>query len=204
MALHQHRQHAPQLPQHSATWQNTFRVLRSACPTLSLRARRASQGSPSSVHSIDGMAFGSVELEPEVRVWLEGLPTAQFATAAFYVDLLAEQGALLGEPYTRQLESKLRELRFHAAVPRRAPSLGTERVAGVGHGQATKHAETATAHPTRFPKLTVRVRFPSPAPPQRRLLGEDRNQRCPEINAPAGGGRRPVCHRPGQRSRARH
>jgi len=41
------------------------------------------------------------------------LPTAQFATAAFYVDLLAEQGPLLGEPYSRQLDGKLRELRFH-------------------------------------------------------------------------------------------
>lgn len=44
---------------------------------------------------------------------LESLDTAQFATAAFYVDLLAEQGPLLGEPYTRQLDGKLRELRFH-------------------------------------------------------------------------------------------
>ena len=59
------------------------------------------------------MSWGSVELEPEVRSWLEQLPTAQFATAAFYVDLLAEQGPLLGEPYTRQLDGKLRELRFH-------------------------------------------------------------------------------------------
>ena len=59
------------------------------------------------------MAWGTVELEPEVRDWLEQLPTAQFATAAFYVDLLAAQGPLLGEPYTRQLDGKLRELRFH-------------------------------------------------------------------------------------------
>jgi hypothetical protein len=29
------------------------------------------------------------------------------------VDLLAERGPLLGEPYTRQLDGKLRELRFH-------------------------------------------------------------------------------------------
>ena len=59
------------------------------------------------------MAWGTVELEPEVRDWLEQLPTAHFAAAAFYVDLLAEQGPLLGEPYTRQLDGKLRELRFH-------------------------------------------------------------------------------------------
>jgi hypothetical protein len=59
------------------------------------------------------MTWGSVELEPEVRDWLEQLSAAQFATAAFYVDLLAEEGPLLGEPYTRQLDGKLRELRFH-------------------------------------------------------------------------------------------
>jgi hypothetical protein len=59
------------------------------------------------------MTWGSVELEPEVRRWLEALPTALFAGAAFYVDLLAEQGPLLGEPYTKQLDGKLRELRFH-------------------------------------------------------------------------------------------
>jgi hypothetical protein len=59
------------------------------------------------------MSWGTVELEPEIRDWLEGLPTAQFATAAFYIDLLGERGPLLGEPYTRQLDGKLRELRFH-------------------------------------------------------------------------------------------
>ncbi len=59
------------------------------------------------------MPWGTVELEPEVRDWLEALSARQFATTAFYVDLLAEQGPLLGEPYTRQLDGKLRELRFH-------------------------------------------------------------------------------------------
>ena len=59
------------------------------------------------------MTWGTVELEPEVRVWLEALPVEQFATAAFYVDLLAEEGPLLGAPYTCQLDGKLREPRFH-------------------------------------------------------------------------------------------
>lgn len=59
------------------------------------------------------MPWGAVELEPEVEKWLEDLPTAQFARAAFYIDLLADQGPLLGEPYTKQLDGKLRELRFH-------------------------------------------------------------------------------------------
>ncbi len=30
-----------------------------------------------------------------------------------YIDLLADQGVLLGEPFTRQLDGKLRELRFY-------------------------------------------------------------------------------------------
>lgn len=64
-------------------------------------------------HSIDAMAWGSVELEPEVRDWLEELPTGDFARAAFYIDLLASRGVLLGEPHSRQLDGKLRELRFY-------------------------------------------------------------------------------------------
>ncbi|MBF6413540.1 type II toxin-antitoxin system RelE/ParE family toxin [Nocardia cyriacigeorgica] len=59
------------------------------------------------------MGWGTVELEPEVRKWLEELPSDLFARAAFYVELLADEGPLLGEPYTRQLDRKLRELRFH-------------------------------------------------------------------------------------------
>jgi phage-related protein len=58
------------------------------------------------------MPWGTVELEAEVRTWLEALPTDLFARAAFYVDLLADRGPLLGEPYTKQIEGKLRELRF--------------------------------------------------------------------------------------------
>jgi len=59
------------------------------------------------------MTWGTVELEPEVRDWLEDLSTPQFARAAFYIDLLADQGPLLDEPYTRQLDGRLRKLRFH-------------------------------------------------------------------------------------------
>jgi Phage derived protein Gp49-like (DUF891) len=45
--------------------------------------------------------LGTIELEPEVWDWLEQLPTDQFAKAAFYSDLLADEGPLLSEPYTR-------------------------------------------------------------------------------------------------------
>lgn len=62
--------------------------------------------------TIAGMSWGSVELEPEVREWLEELVGSEFGRAAFYVDLLAERGVLLPEPHTRQLDGKLWELRF--------------------------------------------------------------------------------------------
>lgn len=59
------------------------------------------------------MAWGTVELESEVVDWLEGLPDDQFGHVEFYIDLLADRGVHLGEPYTRQLHGKLRELRFY-------------------------------------------------------------------------------------------
>jgi hypothetical protein len=59
------------------------------------------------------MAWGIVELEPEVREWLEQLSAARLATVAFHIDMLATYGPLLGDPHTRQLDGKLRELRFH-------------------------------------------------------------------------------------------
>ena len=59
------------------------------------------------------MTWGAIELEPEVRIRLEGLSDVEFGHAAFYIDLLQERGLLLSEPYTRHLRGKLRELRFH-------------------------------------------------------------------------------------------
>ncbi|MEI8058253.1 MAG: type II toxin-antitoxin system RelE/ParE family toxin [Actinomycetes bacterium] len=59
------------------------------------------------------MSWGTIELESEVRDWLERLSGSEFGHVAFYVDLLAERGALLSEPYTKQLDGKLRELRFY-------------------------------------------------------------------------------------------
>ncbi|MET9437768.1 type II toxin-antitoxin system RelE/ParE family toxin [Streptomyces sp. NPDC006551] len=59
------------------------------------------------------MPWGSVEVEPEVEKWFLGLSHNHRGTVAFYVDLLADQGAHLGEPYTKQLSGKVRELRFH-------------------------------------------------------------------------------------------
>ncbi len=59
------------------------------------------------------LAWGSVELEAELTEWLKCLPARHLATVAFYIDLLAGQGPRLGWPHTRQLDTKLRKLRFH-------------------------------------------------------------------------------------------
>ncbi len=55
----------------------------------------------------------AVEVEPEARSWPERLSDRDFGRADFLVGLLAEQAEILGEPYTRHLGGKVRELRFH-------------------------------------------------------------------------------------------
>lgn len=59
------------------------------------------------------MAWGSVELEPEVVDWINGLSDAEFGRVEFHIDLLAEKGVFLDHPYSSQLRGKLRELRFY-------------------------------------------------------------------------------------------
>ena len=54
-----------------------------------------------------------VEVEPEVRLWLDSLTDRDFGRVDFLVGVLAEQAETLGEPYARHLGGKLRELRFH-------------------------------------------------------------------------------------------
>ncbi len=44
---------------------------------------------------------------------IEALPDELFGQAERYIDLLADEGVHLDEPFTRQLRGKLRELRFH-------------------------------------------------------------------------------------------
>jgi hypothetical protein len=53
-----------------------------------------------------------VEVEPEVRTWLESLSDRDFGRVDFLVGLLAERAETLGEPYSRHLGGKVRELRF--------------------------------------------------------------------------------------------
>ena|SRR5215469_8140718 len=62
----------------------------------------------------------AVEIEPEVRSWLEELSDQDLGRVDFLVGRLAKRAADLGEPYTRHLGGKVRELRFHllASQPR--------------------------------------------------------------------------------------
>ncbi|MGY2034452.1 type II toxin-antitoxin system RelE/ParE family toxin [Nocardia gipuzkoensis] len=53
----------------------------------------------------------AIEIEPEVRDWLEALPARHFLKIDEYVGLLAEQAESLGEPYARYLGDEVRELR---------------------------------------------------------------------------------------------
>jgi hypothetical protein len=50
---------------------------------------------------------------PKVRSWLAQLSDRDFGRVDFLVGLLAGHAEDLGEPYTRHLAGKVRELRFH-------------------------------------------------------------------------------------------
>ena len=54
-----------------------------------------------------------IEPEPEVDEWLSGSPIAAFATTAFHIDRLAEQGPAVRMPHSKSLGEGLFELRFY-------------------------------------------------------------------------------------------
>jgi hypothetical protein len=54
-----------------------------------------------------------IELEPEVRDWLDVLPLRDYAKVEAMADILADHAETLGEPYSRHLSGKTRELRFY-------------------------------------------------------------------------------------------
>lgn len=59
------------------------------------------------------MSWGEVELEPDVDRWYRSLSEENRGRVGFHIDRLAELGPLLDEPHTKQLDGKLRELRFY-------------------------------------------------------------------------------------------
>jgi len=58
------------------------------------------------------MELWDIEVEPEVRAWLESLPKRQFGHVLAFAGKLAEEASTLGEPYARHLGGKVRELRI--------------------------------------------------------------------------------------------
>ncbi|MGH3321849.1 MAG: type II toxin-antitoxin system RelE/ParE family toxin [Streptosporangiaceae bacterium] len=58
------------------------------------------------------MRLYDIELEPEVRAWLDSLGDREYGRVMAYAELLAEEAETLGEPYARHLGGKVRELRF--------------------------------------------------------------------------------------------
>ncbi|WP_344629264.1 type II toxin-antitoxin system RelE/ParE family toxin [Streptomyces glaucosporus] len=53
-----------------------------------------------------------IELEPEVREWLDTLSMPHYRVVERHADRLAEHPTTLGEPYSRHLDGPVRELRF--------------------------------------------------------------------------------------------
>ncbi|WP_228798854.1 type II toxin-antitoxin system RelE/ParE family toxin [Nocardia cyriacigeorgica] len=58
------------------------------------------------------MDMFDIEVEPEVRAWLESLSDEHYGRAMYRAEMLAESAGTLGEPYSRHLDGKVRELRF--------------------------------------------------------------------------------------------
>ena len=54
-----------------------------------------------------------IELEPEVREWLDTLSLKDYAKVEAMADILADHAETIGEPYSRHLSGKTRELRFY-------------------------------------------------------------------------------------------
>jgi hypothetical protein len=59
------------------------------------------------------MSWSTIELEPEVEGWLLSLTDDDFGRSNGRSTCLPMKASTSGEPFTRQLRGKLRELRFH-------------------------------------------------------------------------------------------
>jgi hypothetical protein len=81
----------------------------------------------------------TIELEPEVRDWLEALPAKHFLKIDEYVGLLAEFAASLGEPYARHLGGGVRELRARGGR-RRFAKLSTDQRMTSSSGPSRKES----------------------------------------------------------------
>lgn len=62
----------------------------------------------------------AIEMEPEVRAWLEGLNPAEYRAAERFADRLAEAGPLMPFPLSSHLGGGLRELAVFDRPPEEA------------------------------------------------------------------------------------
>lgn len=60
-----------------------------------------------------GLDRYEIELEPEVRDWLDELPVRHYVRAMQVADALADAPETFGEPRSRHLGGPVRELRMH-------------------------------------------------------------------------------------------
>ncbi|WP_238175158.1 helix-turn-helix domain-containing protein [Kribbella pratensis] len=74
----------------------------------------------------------AIELEPEVRAWLESLPAKHFLKVEEYVGLLAEQAASLGEPHGLPEDVNARGNRGQAGAGGQADLRGSTRTSARG------------------------------------------------------------------------
>jgi len=99
-------------PQRRARLRDRPQLLREAVVRPTKCSTRV--GSPLSWYIVRGILLvGRRRAGTEVRDWYLSLRPQDAAFADHHIELLAERGVLLGEPYTRHLDGKLRELRFH-------------------------------------------------------------------------------------------
>lgn len=78
-----------------------------------------SEGARESGRSLHGTSYVRgviepyvIELEPEVRAWLEGLPPQHYRCVEEKAEFLVRSPTTLGEPHARNLGEGVRELRF--------------------------------------------------------------------------------------------
>ncbi|MEV0033668.1 type II toxin-antitoxin system RelE/ParE family toxin [Nocardia sp. NPDC050793] len=92
----------------------------------------------------------AIEIEPEIRSFLAGLPPIDLARADFAAGLLAAYGPELSEPYCRYLGDGVRELRF-TLTRNRATRItywfpGSRKAVLLTVFHKTKQRETAQVH----------------------------------------------------------
>ncbi|WP_233510443.1 hypothetical protein [Actinomadura craniellae] len=61
-----------------------------------------------------------IELEPEVEAWLDSLNDREYGRVLAYAEILAEEAATLGEPYSRHLGDRVRGTAHPIASARHA------------------------------------------------------------------------------------